>query len=113
MKTVIRIVLNGVFIFFLSQWLPGISVSSLEASFIVALVLGILNAILAPILHLLALPVTVLTLGLFALVVNGAIVLLADALMKSFSVSGWLMAIVFSIIMAVFNSAVSRVLDSD
>lgn len=110
MKTVIKIVLNGVFIFFLSRWLPGISVTSLEASFIVAIVLGILNAILAPILHLLALPVTILTLGLFALVVNGAIVLLADALMQSFSVSGWLMAIVFSIIMMVFNSVVSGVL---
>ncbi|MCS7019008.1 MAG: phage holin family protein [Cytophagales bacterium] len=113
MKTLIRIVLNGVFIFFLSQWLPGITVSSLEASFVVAIVLGILNALLAPILHLLALPVTILTLGLFALVVNGAIVLLADALMKSFAVSGWLMAIVFSIIMAVFNSFISRTLNTN
>lgn len=110
MKTIIKIVINGVFIFFLSQWLPGISVTSLEASFIVAIVLGLLNAVLAPILQLLALPATILTLGLFALVVNGAIVLIADALMDSFSVAGWLMAIVFSIVMAIFNSIVSGIL---
>ncbi len=110
MKTIIKIVLNGVFIFFLSQWLPGISVTSLEASFIVAIVLSLLNAVLAPILQLLALPITILTLGLFALVVNGAIVLIADTLMDSFAVAGWLMAIVFSIIMALFNSVLSDVL---
>ncbi|WP_448519478.1 phage holin family protein [Rhodoflexus sp.] len=113
MKTIIKIVLNGVFIFFLSQWLPGISVTSLEASFVVAIVLGLLNAVLAPILHLLALPATILTLGLFAFVVNGAIVMLVDALMTSFAVSGWLVAIVFSIVMMVFNSVVSGVLKQD
>jgi putative membrane protein len=62
-------------------------------------------------LQLLALPATILTLGLFALVVNGAVVLIADALIDSFSVASWLMAIVFSIIMAVFNSILSRVLE--
>ena len=61
--------------------------------------------------QLLALPATILTLGLFALVVNGAVVLIADALIDSFSVASWLMAIVFSIIMAVFNSILSRVLE--
>jgi putative membrane protein len=74
-------------------------------------VLGLLNTILAPILQLLALPATILTLGLFALVVNGAVVLIADALIDSFSVASWLMTIVFSIIMAVFNSILSRVLE--
>jgi len=61
--------------------------------------------------QLLALPATILTLGLFALVVNGAVVLIADALIDSFSVASWLMAIVFSIIMAVFNSILSKVLE--
>ncbi|MCS6968858.1 MAG: phage holin family protein [Cytophagales bacterium] len=113
MKTIIRIVLNGVFIYLIAKFLPGVLVASIETGIIVALILAVLNAFVAPILHLLALPITLLTFGLFALVVNGAIILLADALMSSFNVSGWLMAIVFSIILAIFNFFLERIMPSE
>ena len=75
-----------------SAWmLPGVHVSSLVALMIAALVLGFINAIIKPILVLLTLPITIVTLGLFYLVVNGAAFGLAAALVPGFSVAsfGW------------------------
>lgn len=72
---------------------PGIHVQSLAALAVAAVVLGVINAVVRPILFVLTLPITVLTLGLFYLVVNGIAFGLAAALVPGFSVSSWMSAI--------------------
>ena len=72
---------------------------------------GLLNAVVKPILKILGFPITVLTLGLFLLVINVIIVKLADFLMSSFNVHGLLNALLFSLALSVVNAVVDLVMD--
>jgi len=83
--------------------MPGVSVDGFLTAIVVAFVLGILNALLKPVLIILTLPVTVMSLGLFLLVINAFIILLADYFVRGFNVGGFGTAIVFSILLAIIN----------
>lgn len=85
--------------------LPGVHLSGAVATVIAALILGIANAVIRPILHVLALPITLLTFGLFALVVNAFVVLLVAWVVPGFRVDGLGWAILFSIILAIIGAA--------
>ena len=95
-------VVNTVALIAVAYLLPGISVSSFVTALIAALVLGLVNAVIRPILLLLTLPVTVVTLGLFIFVLNGLLFWLVGSFIDGFVVSGFwpgvFGAIVFSII---------------
>lgn len=82
---------------------PGISVSSFYTALIVALVVGFLNAIVRPILIILTLPITIVTFGLFVLVINGAMLMLASTFLKGFSVDSWMAAILGSVVLSVIS----------
>ena len=73
-----------------------------------ALLLGMVNFFVKPVLTLLTLPITILTLGLFLLVINGAMVLLVDWMLDGFYVDGWVWAIVFALVMSFFNLFVGQ-----
>lgn len=83
--------------------LPGVHVENFLTALIVALILGVINAILKPILVILTLPINILTLGLFTLVINGALVILVTYLVPGFRVDnlGW--AILYSLVLSIFN----------
>lgn len=83
--------------------LPGIHVDGPLAVLITALVLGIINAVLKPILQLLTLPLTILTLGLFSLVINALMVLLAAAIVPGFNVDGFWWALIFAIVLSLIS----------
>jgi len=76
-----------------SYFVPGISVSSFYIALIVALVWGIFSFSIKPILHILALPITILTLGLFSLVINGLLFWFISTFIKGFQVDGFVSAI--------------------
>jgi putative membrane protein len=84
----------------------GIHVQNLATSVIVALVLAVLNAIVKPVLVLLTLPVTIFTLGLFLLVINAVIVILCSKLVTGFTIDSFWHALLFSILLSVFQSIV-------
>jgi putative membrane protein len=89
----------------LTTWiLPGVRVTSPLALLAAALVLGLLNALLKPVLVLLTLPITVLTLGLFDLVLNAALVALAAALVPGFVVSGFGAALLGALILSLLST---------
>jgi len=97
-----------------SAWIvPGVAVESFGIALAVAAVLGIINAVVRPILVLLTLPITVVTLGLFLLVVNAACVGLAARLVDGFHVNGLLPAVVMVVVLTVISSVLGRVLGSD
>jgi putative membrane protein len=80
--------------------IPGIQVDGLWSALVAALLLGFVNATLRPILLILTLPLTVLTLGLFALVVNGAMLALVASLVKGVHVSGFGSAVLGALVIS-------------
>jgi putative membrane protein len=104
MNWIIRFLLNGLAVVLTAYLLPGVTVEDYGTALIVALVLSIANLIVKPILILFTIPITILTLGLFLLVINALIILLADYLVEGFEVTGFWWALLFSLILSVFNS---------
>lgn len=101
MGFLIKLLLTGVAAVAASYILPGVHIDTFITALILALVLALLNAIVRPILVILTIPVTVMTLGLFLLVINAIIILLADYLIPGFQVDGFLWAVIFGLVMAV------------
>lgn len=83
--------------------LPGVAVTSAPALLVAALVLGLLNAVVKPVLVLLTLPLTIVTLGIFYLVLNGLMFALAAAVVPGFRVAGFGWAFLGAILMSVFS----------
>jgi putative membrane protein len=92
--------------------LPGITVENFWVALIVAALLALLNVTLKPILVVLTIPVTILTLGLFLLVINALIILLADALISGFMVSNFWWALAFSLILSIVTSLFESIVGS-
>ena len=90
--------------------LPGVDVTDYQTALITALVLSIANIIIKPLLILFTIPITVMTLGLFLLVINAIIILLVDNFVTGFSVDGFWWALAFSLIMSIFNSIIDDLL---
>ncbi|PZR21024.1 MAG: hypothetical protein DI539_09175 [Flavobacterium psychrophilum] len=107
MKTLINIFFTAMFVILLAYFMPGVRVDSFFTAFIVALVLGLLNIFIKPILVLFTLPVTIFTLGLFLLVINALIIMLCDELVNGFEVSGFWRALLFSLVLSFCQSLVS------
>ena len=103
MNLLTRIIISTISIMVVGYILPGVVVSSVYTAFVVAIVLALLNSIVKPILIILTLPVTIITLGLFLLVINGIIVLIAHHFINGFSVSSLFTAIVFSLLVSLIN----------
>ncbi len=107
MNFILRLLISGLIAFVLSKILSGIHISNITTAIIFALVLACLNAIIKPILVLLTLPITVVTLGLFLFVINALIILLADKLLPGIKVDGFWWALLFSIILSIFSSGIN------
>jgi putative membrane protein len=112
MKWLIGWAINAGVLLLLPYILPAVQVKNVGAALLAALVLGLLNAIVRPILVILTLPITLLTLGLFILVINGLMFWLASRLLDDFHVTsfGWavLAALVYSLISWAVNAVILR-----
>ncbi|WP_299182292.1 phage holin family protein [uncultured Chryseobacterium sp.] len=114
MNLLIRLLVTAIVAYLLTLILPGVHFTGFGGAIIFAIVLGILNLIVKPVLHILGLPLTIITLGLFALVINAIIILIADYFIDSMNVDGFLWAFVFSILLSIVTSlANSFVSDKD
>lgn len=108
MSWFIRLLLNALIVLVLSYVLPGIAVDSFWSAVVVAIVLGFLNAIIKPLLIIITIPITILSFGLFLLVINAFIILFADNLIGGFVVNGFWWALLFSLILSFFNSVIDK-----
>ena len=105
MNLLIRILLTSILVLVITRFFPSIAyVENFTTSIIVAVVLGLLNLFVKPLLILLTFPVTVLTLGLFLLVINAVIIIICSKLVDGFKVDGFLGALLFSIILSILQS---------
>ncbi len=113
MNFIIKLFISSIIVFALSYFLPGVHVTTISAALWVAIVLGILNTFLKPVLVFLTIPVTFFTLGLFLLVINAIIVLICDYFIPEFHVDGFFTALLFSILLSVSQSILNKIFISD
>lgn len=104
MKTIIKLLLTAIIVYLLANFLPGVTISSFSSAIIVALVLALLNVFVKPILIFMTLPATIVTFGLFLLVINAFVLMITDYLVDSFQLSSFWTALLFSFILSVFQS---------
>ena len=104
MKLILKMLLTAIAVVILAEILPGIHVAGYVSAIVVAVVLGLLRIFVRPLIVLFTLPITILTLGLFLFVINAMIILLADKLIDGFAVSGFLYALLFSLLLSFFQS---------
>lgn len=97
-------------LFLTTRIVPGIHVASTGSLVIAALVIGLINALVKPILVVLSLPITILTLGLFYLVINGVCLMLAAALVPGFTIDSWGSAIIGALVMSIIGWLLNVVL---
>ena len=94
-------ILSAVALLITSKLVKGFEIKDFKAGMIAAFVVGLLNALLKPILFILTLPINLLTLGLFTFVINAIVLRTAAGLMKNFKISDWTTAIIAAVVLAI------------
>lgn len=113
MNFLIRLLVTALAAMVTAYILPGVTIPDFTTALILALVLSILNLLVKPILVILTLPVTVITLGLFLFVINAVIILLATKIVKGFTVDNFFWALLFSIVLTIINSIMHSIAGRD
>lgn len=106
MNALITLLLSGIVVAISSYVIPGVTVENFLTAIVVAVVLGIVNAVIKPILVVLTLPINLLTLGLFTFIINALMVMLAGAIVPGFTVDGLLAALLFSIVVSLVGAVI-------
>ena len=99
-----KILISAIAIVISAYLLPGVSVDNFFVAVLLAIVLSFLNFLVKPLLIIFTIPLTIMTLGLFLLVINAVLILLADAIMPGFFVEGFWWALLFSLLLSLTNS---------
>lgn len=112
MNFLLQWLVSGLAIIITAYLLPGVRVTGFFAALITALILGLINAFIRPVLILLTLPLNILTLGLFTLVINALLIMLAAAIIPGFSVQGFWWALLFGLVLAVIGYVLGAIAPS-
>ena len=102
-------ILNSCALYLVMKLLPGVRIDHVSTLIVAALVIGLLNTFIRPVVLLLTLPVNVLTLGLFTLVVNGLMFYLSAMLVDGFSISSFFTAFLAALLFSIFSSVLNTV----
>ena len=113
MKFLAQLVVSALAVIIVSMILPGVHVDNAFTALIVAAVLAFLNAIVKPVLVILTIPITVFTLGIFLLVINALMILLAAKIVTGFHVDGFWIALFFSLLLSIVSSAFDSIANRD
>ena len=115
MKFIIQLIISTLAVLIASYLLPGVEIvdNNFFTALIVAAVLSFLNAVVKPIMIILTIPITFLTLGLFLLVINALMILLAAKLVDNFRVDGFWWALLFSLILSLVTSILESIKKRD
>ncbi len=113
MKLIIKLLLTALAVVILSKILPGVAVEGYGSAIIVAIVIALLRLIVKPILVLLTLPITIITFGLFLLIINAFIIMIADYFVGGFAVATIWWALLFSLLLSLFQSLLFSLIKED
>lgn len=112
-KFLSRLLFNTIAALVAAYLLSGVHINSVSTAFFVAIVLALLNTFIKPILVLITIPITIVTLGLFLIVINVLIIEWTASIVAGFSVDSWLWALLFSIIISVVSSVLESLLGTN
>lgn len=110
MKLLIRILITSGLVLLIPHFMTSVHVADFTTALIVAVVLGLLNIFIKPILVILTLPFTIVTLGLFLLVINAIIILLCDNIVGGFNVDSFWTALFFSLVLSILQSIMYKII---
>jgi putative membrane protein len=110
MRILFNWIVSAMVIFSVAYIIPGAHIASFTTALVVALVLGIINAFLKPVLFILTLPINILTLGFFTFVLNAMLILFVSRFVPGFIVDGFLWAFIFGIVLSIANTFMHRFL---
>lgn len=113
MRFVLRWLINALALILVTKLVSGFEVETFYSALIAALVIGLLNAIVRPILIVLTLPVTIVTLGLFTFVINAVLILFTSTIVKGFTVDGFLPALLSALILWAVSTLTNWMLHKD
>lgn len=111
MNLIIRLLVTAVVAFLLTKFLSGVQFLDFQTAVVFAIVFGLLNTFVKPIFKIIGFPITVLSLGLFSLVINALVMLLADHFVEGMSIDGFLWALVFSIALSTISSIINKIIE--
>lgn len=109
MNFLVKLILSSLAVIIVSYILSGVYVEDFFAALILALLLSLLNVTIKPLLVIFTIPLTIVTLGLFLLVINALMILLADAIMPGFAVDGFWWALLFSLLLSLTNALLAEI----
>jgi putative membrane protein len=109
MRWIINFLIVAVFVYILSKLLaPHVVINSFTTAIIFSIVLALLNAFVKPLVIILTLPLTIITLGLFLLVINVIMILLADKFVSGIKIDGFLWAFIFGLLLSIVSAIVHK-----
>lgn len=108
MKLILKILITSGLVLLISELMSGIQIDGFVSALCVAIVLGLLNIFIKPIFVLLTLPFTIVTLGIFLLVINAIIIIICDNIVGGFNVDSFWTAVLFSIILSISQSIIYK-----
>ncbi len=109
MRLIVELLINAIAIIVTAYVLPGVQLDGFLNALVAAVILGVINTFIKPIIILFTLPLTLLTLGLFILVINSLVILITSAIVPGFKVDGFWWALLFSIVLWVVNSVLHQI----
>ncbi|PKO97704.1 MAG: hypothetical protein CVU14_09910 [Bacteroidetes bacterium HGW-Bacteroidetes-9] len=113
MRFPLRMLLSTIAVMITSYILPGVKIDTFLTALVTALLIGLLNTIVKPLLILFTIPLTILTFGLFLMVINASIIMMASNLLRGFHVDGFWYALLFSIILSVITAVLESMVPSN
>ena len=113
MKSLVKLLLSAIAVVLLAKILPGIAVDGFWTAIVVAVVLALLRMTVRPILVFLTFPITIVTFGLFLLIINAVIILLTDYIITGFEVASLWWVLLFSLLLSIFESILFSVIKED
>ncbi len=105
----LRWVAYALAIIFVSWIIPGISVENFISAMFVCIIIALINTFIKPLVQIISLPITILTMGLFALVINALLLMLAGYIAPGFEVDGFLSALIGSVLLSLFSIAINKI----
>lgn len=109
MAILIKLLITSIAVYVAAYIIPGVEIDSFVSLLVVAIVLGIINTFVKPILVILTFPLTVLTLGIFLLLLNGILILLVGSIVPGFTVTSLFAAVLFSIVVSLVSSLLTKI----
>lgn len=109
-KLIIRFLVSAIGVFITGMLLPGVNVANVWIAMVVSVFLALFNTFLRPLLVWLTIPVTIVTLGLFIIVINACMVYLADWVVPGFEIKNFWLAVVFSLVLSAVTWGIRKVL---